>query len=238
LATQNRAEIKANLMEGTGFREVLEMVTPWRAIISDYTSSRYASAFSYLDSMTQDRKLDLHLGAHWQELLGEVRDRGIVQYFGPFLSIRLSSLTAVFGMDADTLDSHIIRLIQNNSLQARIDRQEKVLYAKVKDLRSSTFNHTFKLGSDFSRDISSMLMHLSLTENQFMLKDGKGRKQESRDSGPQGPLLGRRRQRDEREGDDLSLALAASLQDDNHSASSSSSGTGAAPKSSSHGNPD
>jgi COP9 signalosome complex subunit 1 len=226
LATQNRAEIKANLLEGTGFREILEMVSPWRVIISEYTSSRYASAFSYLDAMTQDRKLDLHLGLHWQELVGEVRDRGLVQYFSPFLSIRLSSLMAVFGMDAETLDSNIIRLIQHNKLQARIDRQEKVLYAKVKDLRSSTFTHAFHIGADFSKDISAMLMQLSLTENQFIVKDGKGRKSDARDTAPQGPLLGRRRQRDER--DDLAMALSASMQGDGRS-SSSSAGTPSKP---------
>lgn len=225
LATQTRAEIKTNLMEGTGFREVLEMVSPWRAILSDYTSSRYASAFGYLDAMTQDRKLDFHLGAHWDELLGEVRDRAIVQYFTPFLSIRLSSLMDVFGMDAPTLDSHIIRLIQHNRLQARIDRQEKVLYAKVKDLRSATFNHAFQIGSDFSKDISALLMSLSLTENQFMVRDGKGRKPEPRDTGSVAPLVGRRRQREfADDGDDLSLALAASLHEDNRSSSSSNGG--------------
>lgn len=192
LATQTRAEIKTNLLEGNRrFRELLEMVSPWRAIVSDYIASRFAKAFAALDEMTPDRKLEMNLGVHWDSLLGEARDRAIVQYFSPFLKIRLSSLGTVFGMEPATLETHIARLIQSDSLQARIDRHENVLIAKVKDLRSSTFTHAFKVGTDFSKDISTMLMNLSLVEHRFALKDPTARqKQEA------GPVSGRRRRED------------------------------------------
>lgn len=52
-----------------------------------------------------------------EELLQTARDRAIVQYFEPFVSIHISSLAAAFKMSEDELEPQLVRLIGSNKLQ-------------------------------------------------------------------------------------------------------------------------
>jgi COP9 signalosome complex subunit 1 len=47
-------------------------------------------------------------------------------YFQPFATIRLDRMSAAFGWTVDEVEAQVVALIQNGSIQGRVDSQNKV----------------------------------------------------------------------------------------------------------------
>ena len=72
-------------------------------------------------------------------------------------------------------------LIVDGFISGRIDSGSGVLYSRVADERSKTFNKSLQMGSQFVRDGRSLLMRMSCVENEFVLKSEKGDEKMSRE---------------------------------------------------------
>lgn len=58
----------------------------------------------------------------------------------------------------------LLELVLNSchKLQARIDSHNKILYARHADQRNATFQRVLQTGSEFDRDVRSMLLRANL----------------------------------------------------------------------------
>lgn len=66
LASQSRQELRHNILENSSVRGNLSKLAPeWLTIIQNFASSNYSACFTTLNSMTNERLLDLHIGEHW-----------------------------------------------------------------------------------------------------------------------------------------------------------------------------
>lgn len=60
--------------------------------------------------------------------------------------------------------------ITDMSPQARIDSHNKILYARHADQRNATFQRVLQTGSEFDRDVRSMLLRANLIKYEFNLR--------------------------------------------------------------------
>lgn len=69
--------------------------------------------------------LDIYLCSHVDKLCQEIRNRGIIQYFYPYLSVDLHQMAQTFNTETASLEKEICELIAANKIHARMDSYQK-----------------------------------------------------------------------------------------------------------------
>ncbi len=64
-------------------------------------------------------------------------------------------------------------MIMENTIKGRIDSQNKVLYARQEDLRSSAFDKTLQIGKAFERNINMAILRSNMIQAEFIIRDSK-----------------------------------------------------------------
>ncbi|CAI5493350.1 unnamed protein product [Closterium sp. Naga37s-1] len=162
LASFDRAELKSKLIDSVNFRNFLELVPEVRELIYDFYASRYASCLKYLDKLRPVLELDLHLHDHVAALYQQIRQRALIQYTTPFISVDLRTMASAFNTNVAALEKELAALIMDNQVQARIDSHKGILYARHADQRNATFQRALAAGNDFQRDTRALLIRASL----------------------------------------------------------------------------
>jgi len=189
LATYSRSELKNKVLNNSDFKKMLELAPGWRAIVTNFHQSNYALVFEALEKRKPDLLLDMHLAPHLEKLFSRIRDRALVQYFRPFVSVKIPAMAQAFKMDPGMLERHLVHLIAGHSesqIQARIDSANKILYARHSDQRTGTFQQALGVGHKYSRDVKSVLLRMSLVEHQFVVKPTERRRRDDDDDKKQG----------------------------------------------------
>ncbi|CAK9145756.1 unnamed protein product [Ilex paraguariensis] len=170
LASFDRAELKAKVIDNINFRNFLELVPEVRELISDFYSSRYASCLDYLGNLKANLLLDIHLHDHVETLYDQIRNKALIQYTYPFVSVDLGMMANAFKTSVAGLEKELEALITDNQIQARIDSHNKILYARHADQRNTTFQRVLQTGCEFDRDVKAMLSRASLIKHDYNLK--------------------------------------------------------------------
>jgi len=184
LAYFSRRDLQEKVANNESFKSFLEMVPEWKQVIVDFQTSNYARCFKTLNKLKPDLKLDMHIGPHVDELIGKIMEKGLVQYFRPFTSVKIPRMAIAFEMPVPELEKSLITLISDNNLQGRIDSHNKVLHAKHSDQRSATFQQVLNLGETYMRECKSLLMRMALVEHSFAVRppaEGRKRGDDDRD---------------------------------------------------------
>ncbi|KAM7260798.1 hypothetical protein ACFE04_026273 [Oxalis oulophora] len=166
LASFDRSELKSKVIDNVNFRNYLEVVPEVRELINDFYSSRYASCLEYLGNLKEYLLLDIHLHDHVETLYDQIRKKALIQYTLPFLSLDLNMMANAFKTSVVELQKELETLITDNQIQARIDSQNKILYARHADQRNATFQKVLQTGSEFDREVSAMLLRKNLIKHE------------------------------------------------------------------------
>jgi len=170
LATFDRSELKKKVIDNQAFRNFLELVPEVREMINDFYASRYKSCLGNLEKLRPDLQLDLHLHDHVEPLYQRIRNKALIQYFSPFISVDLNAMATAFNTTVAGLEKELARLIMDGSISARIDSHNKRLYARHTDQRSSTFQNALKVGDEYQRNANALLLRVNLMRNDFVIK--------------------------------------------------------------------
>ncbi|PKI45393.1 COP9 signalosome complex subunit 1 [Punica granatum] len=173
LASFDRSELKTKVIDNLNFRNFLELVPEVRELINDFYSSRYASCLEYLGNLKANLMLDIHLHDHVETLYNQIRHKAIIQYTHPFVSVDLRMMANAFKTSVAGLEKELEALITDNQIQARIDSHNKILYARHADQRNATFQRVLQTGSEFERDVSSMLLRANLIKYDYNVRSRK-----------------------------------------------------------------
>ncbi|KAJ8900387.1 hypothetical protein K2173_025027 [Erythroxylum novogranatense] len=173
LASLDRSELKAKVIDNVNFRNFLELVPEVRELIHDFYSSRYASCLDYLENLKANLLLDIHLHDHVEVLYDQIRCKALIQYTHPFLSVDLRMMANAFKTTVAGLEKELEALITDNQIQARIDSHNKILYARHADQRNATFQRVLQTGSEFERDVRAMLLRANLIKHEYNLRSRK-----------------------------------------------------------------
>ncbi|KAG7018974.1 COP9 signalosome complex subunit 1, partial [Cucurbita argyrosperma subsp. argyrosperma] len=162
----------SKVIDNVNFRNFLELVPVVRELINDFYSSRYASCLDYLGNLKPNLLLDIHLHDHVETLYDQIRHKALIQYTLPFVSVDLRMMADAFKTSVAGLEKELETLITNNQIQARIDSHNKILYARHADQRNATFQRVLQTGSDFDREIRSMLLRANLIKHDYNQRGG------------------------------------------------------------------
>ncbi|KAL1322158.1 COP9 signalosome complex subunit 1 [Arachis ipaensis] len=167
LATFDRTELKAKVIDNINFRNFLELVPEVRELINDFYSSHYASCLEYLANLKANLLLDIHLHDHVETLYDQIRHKALIQYTLPFVSVDLQMMASAFKTTITGLEKELVALITDNQIQARVDSHNKILYARHADQRNATFQRVLETGRVFDRDVRSMLLRTNLIKYDY-----------------------------------------------------------------------
>lgn len=140
LATMDRKQLQAKVLENSKFRTFLELEPHIRRAIAQFVNGRYAACLSILASYRADYMLDLYLQKHVNTIYAQIRNKCITNYLVPFSCVTLDSMNAAFAEPGGTIEKELATMIQDRVLHARIDSINKVCCCSVVLLSPSPFN--------------------------------------------------------------------------------------------------
>nr|GMD62038.1 COP9 signalosome complex subunit 1 [Ipomoea batatas] len=167
LASFDRVELKSKVIDNINFRNFLELVPEVRELIQDFYTSHYASCLEYLGNLKANLLLDIHLHDHVETLYNQIRNKALIQYTHPFVSVDLNMMASAFKTTVTGLEKELESLITDNQIQARIDSHNKILYARHADQRNATFQRVLQTGGEFDRDVRAMLLRANLLKHEY-----------------------------------------------------------------------
>jgi hypothetical protein len=136
-----------------------------RELLSDFCASRYGSCLKYLGELRPELLLDLHLRPHVAALYDKVRERCLLQFFAPYLSVDLQRMAAAFHCSPAQLEAEVAGLIMAGRLPARVDSQAKALHRRAVHERDEGYRKAFAMGQDVLRGVRGSLLRASLLEH-------------------------------------------------------------------------
>ena len=95
-------------------------------IIFNFHESKYGKCLTLLEEIRDNLLLDLYLAGHVNTLYSMIRNRGLIQYFSPYLSADLRLMASCFNTTVAALEDELMGLILDGQIQARIDSHNKV----------------------------------------------------------------------------------------------------------------
>jgi len=167
LASFDRGEVRTKLLDAPTFRECLDLVPTLRDLTVDFCNCKYATCLGALERLKPSLGLDVHLHGQVADLCQQIRSKGIVQYFAPFLSVSLHSMAEAFNTDADGIQREVAQLVGNGQLDAKIDSQRKILYARHKDQRQATYRKAMRVSQDFVDSTQALVLRMNLLKHDF-----------------------------------------------------------------------
>ena len=166
LASMDRAELQSRVLENTSFRNFLELEPHIRRAISSFCNSKYAQCLEILDAYRTDYLLDLHLHVHVLTLYSRIRTKSIVQYFAPFSCVTLDAMSATFAAaaqkDGRNIQEEIVEMIEQGTLDAKIDLERRVLLAKEADVRADVHREAQETVQAFTREAHLRLLRMNV----------------------------------------------------------------------------
>ncbi|KAE8323915.1 26S proteasome subunit RPN7-domain-containing protein [Aspergillus sergii] len=146
LASMDRNELQRRVLDNSSFRNFLELEPHIRRAISFFCNSKFRPCLDILESYQTDYLLDVHLQRHVSTLYTRIRTKSIQQYLVPFSRVKLDTLSKIFAPGATSGQAQpihskspfvqeLIGLIQDGTLDSRIDLEKMVLVSNQTDKR-------------------------------------------------------------------------------------------------------
>merc|ERR1712241_1162008 len=170
LATFDRAELLKQVISSTQFKLFLELEPQLREVLQCFYDSRYGHCLKLLEDMKDNLLLDLYLAPHIQTLFSMIRNRGLVQYFSPYISADLAKMAVSFNTTIPNLENELMKLILDGSIQARIDSHNRVLLAQDVDQRSQTFARAVEMSRLYSRRARTLVLRSAIMKANINVK--------------------------------------------------------------------
>ncbi|OKL56876.1 COP9 signalosome complex subunit 1 [Talaromyces atroroseus] len=173
LASMDRIELQRRVLENNQFRNYLELEPHIRRAISFFCSSKFRSCLDILEEYRADYLLDIHLQRHIPGLYTQIRTKSIQQYAVPFSRVSLEAMAKVFapevvgGIAAPTDISspfvqELIRLIENGTLDARIDLEKGLLVSKHTDPRRDVIKEALESVQEYVNEAHLRLIRTNI----------------------------------------------------------------------------
>ncbi|KAK7683842.1 hypothetical protein QCA50_013218 [Cerrena zonata] len=173
LATYSRSAIKTAVLENDNFGVYIEQEPYVRELIEAYMSNKFKVVLETLEKFSTRHYTDIYLSNHVNSLVADIQNRALILYFQPFATIKLERMSQAFGWTVERLEQQIVHLIQKGDIQARVDRQNKILKAKTVDQRAELFARAVKSGTDMQATNRKLLLRMRLQQADLIVKQPK-----------------------------------------------------------------
>jgi len=170
LATFDRNELHKQVLSSSQFKLFLELEPGLREVIQCFYASKYSECLRLLASLKDNLLLDLYLAPHIHTLYSMIRNRGLVQYFSPYISASLPTMANSFNTSVTELENELMKLILDGQIQARIDSHNRVLLAQDVDQRSQTFAKALEMSKLYSRRAKTLVLRSAILKANISVK--------------------------------------------------------------------
>ncbi|KAJ3192693.1 COP9 signalosome complex subunit 1 [Irineochytrium annulatum] len=170
LASFERGELKSKVFDNADFKQYLEVEPQIRELLYSFYNCKYGACLDLLHKMKNDLLLDMYLHVHVDQICKDIRQRALIQYFGPFISVDIKKMAAAFNTTVAELEPELAQLIIGNHIQARIDSHNKVLRSKQSDKRSQVFGSSLTMGSEYQKQSKFLLLRISLSRQDMVVQ--------------------------------------------------------------------
>ncbi|KAF9582931.1 COP9 signalosome complex subunit 1, partial [Lunasporangiospora selenospora] len=170
LASFSRAELKRLVIDNVGFRQYLELEPHIRDLIQGFYNSNYSLCLDIMDKWRNDYLLDIHLHSHIEALYTNIRKKALVQFTSPFMTVDLNKMAKSFSTTVPALEQELKSLIISGQIEARIDSQQKILWAKQTNKRSAIFDRTAAMSQDYERDAKGLVLRMQMISHGLVVK--------------------------------------------------------------------
>lgn len=170
LATYDRRELQTHVIQSSSFKSFLELEPQINDILQKFNESKYAICLKLMEQMKDFLMLDMYISAHVNTLYAWIRHRALRQYFSPYKSADMRKMSVAFNTTTSALEDELIQLILDGQIQARIDSQNKILYAKDVDQRSFTFEKSLKMGKEYKKRTKSVILRSILLKHNICVR--------------------------------------------------------------------
>uniref|UniRef100_A0A7S2K937 PCI domain-containing protein n=1 Tax=Zooxanthella nutricula TaxID=1333877 RepID=A0A7S2K937_9DINO len=167
LASLERNEVQGKLLESPTFRECLDLVPQIRDIALDFCGFKYAACLSALERLKESLSLDVHLSGQVADICQQIRSRGMVQYFAPFLSVSLHSMAQAFNTDVEGVQAEVAQLVGKRQLDAKIDSHRKILHVRSSNQRKSAYLNAMRVSQEFVDSTQALVLRMNLLKHDF-----------------------------------------------------------------------
>jgi len=162
LATFERADLIKLVLSNSQFKLFLELEPQLREVIQCFYDSRYGQCLKLLNQLKDNFLLDMYLAPHVNTLFSMIRNRGLIQYFSPYISADLHKMAESFNTNVANLENELMKLILDGSIKARIDSHNKVLLAQDVDHRSQTFEKAVEMAGLHNKRARSIVLRSAI----------------------------------------------------------------------------
>merc|ERR1712129_440626 len=145
----------------------LDLVPQIRDIVVDFCSCKYAACLAALERLKDSLSLDVHLHGQVADICQQIRSKGIVQYFAPFLSVSLHSMAEAFNTDVDGIQAEVAQLVGKGQLEAKIDSHKKILQVKHANQRKTAYRNAMRVSQDFLDSTQALVLRMNLLKHDF-----------------------------------------------------------------------
>lgn len=170
LATYDRRELKTYVIQSSTFKSFLELEPQIRDILFKFNESKYAICLKLMDQIKDHLLLDMYLSPHVNTLYSLIRHKALKQYFSPYKSADLNKMALAFNTNTNSLEEELINLILEGQIQARIDSQNKILYAKDVEQRSFTFEKSIEMGKEYQKRTKAIVLRSLIMKYNIIVK--------------------------------------------------------------------
>ncbi|CAK0837326.1 unnamed protein product [Prorocentrum cordatum] len=167
LASLDRNEVQSKLLDSASFQECLDLAPSIRDVALDFCNCRYAACLTSLERLKEGLLLDVHLHGQVADLCLQIRSRGIVQYFAPFISVSLHSMAEAFNTDVDGMQSEVASLVGKRQLDAKIDSHKKILHVRHANQRTATYKSAMRVSQEFANSTQALVLRMNLLKHDF-----------------------------------------------------------------------
>jgi len=114
--------------------------------------------------------IDLYLAPHVNALYSMMRNRGLIQYFSPYLSADMRRMAGAFNTSVASLEDELMQLILDGQIKARIDSHNKIMYAKDVDQRASTYEKALFAGRAIQQRTKALVLRAAVQRANICVK--------------------------------------------------------------------
>lgn len=174
LASMDRVDLQRCVLDNQGFRNFLELEPHIRRAISFFCASKFRPCLEILDSYRADYLLDIHLQQHVSTIYSRIRTKAIKQYLVPFSRVTLDAMAKVFppadgataleGESEPSLVPELIKLIQDGTLDSRVDLEKGVIVSKQPDLRADVHREAIDSVKGYAHEAHLRLVRTNILQ--------------------------------------------------------------------------
>ncbi|KAM0355457.1 hypothetical protein ACHAP4_007436 [Fusarium culmorum] len=162
LATMERNELQARVLDNQSFRSFLENESHIRKAISLFVNGRYSSCLAILESVRNDYLLDVYLQRHISTLYSQIRNKCIVQYFIPFSCVTIESLNKAFASEGESVETELVTMIREGDLKAHLDAKNKLLIAVQPNPRLVMQKQALDVSRQYEQEAKDKLRRMNI----------------------------------------------------------------------------